>query len=443
MAPELKNKKRKSGGAILSPNTKKIKKAETVTDTTADVKPAKKTKVTKEVEAPAGKPKASRKRASDFFDSKADAADNAQVEESAPTKPKKIKKTEEAATTESAVKEVKTKGKATKKVKAIETPSEEIAEAEVVVEEAPAEEESDAEEDDQTAALLKGFESSDDENEGEDQGLDVDKVPAIPIEKKTRKKLDKAAGGDTDLPGVVYIGRIPHGFYEHQMKAYFSQFGEITRLRLSRNKKTGRSKHYAFVEFKHSSVAQIVAETMDKYLMFGHILQVRNIPAEQVHANLFKGANRRFKPAPRNKMEGRALRLGKDRETWEKRITREEQRRKERESKLKDMGYEFEAPAVKSVETVPRKAKSSLPEAEADAPKALTDKPAAEEKDIKVKVTKPKKRESSGVTEESTAKETKAQKGKKRDSTGGAAVEKKSKATKGKDAPKTVKGKKA
>jgi nucleolar protein 15 len=35
----------------------------------------------------------------------------------------------------------------------------------------------------------------------------------------------------------VYLGRIPHGFYEEEIKGYFSQFGEVTRVRLSRSKK--------------------------------------------------------------------------------------------------------------------------------------------------------------------------------------------------------------
>jgi nucleolar protein 15 len=73
--------------------------------------------------------------------------------------------------------------------------------------------------------------------------------------------------------GVVYLGRIPHGFYEEQMKEYFTQFGQVNQLRLSRNRKTGKSKHYGFIEFKSAEVAQIVAETMDNYLMFGHILK--------------------------------------------------------------------------------------------------------------------------------------------------------------------------
>jgi len=36
---------------------------------------------------------------------------------------------------------------------------------------------------------------------------------------------------------VIYIGHIPHGFYEEQMRGFFSQFGIVTRVRLSRSKK--------------------------------------------------------------------------------------------------------------------------------------------------------------------------------------------------------------
>ena len=36
---------------------------------------------------------------------------------------------------------------------------------------------------------------------------------------------------------VIYLGHIPHGFYEEQMRGFFSQFGTVGRLRLVRNKK--------------------------------------------------------------------------------------------------------------------------------------------------------------------------------------------------------------
>lgn len=61
------------------------------------------------------------------------------------------------------------------------------------------------------------------------------------------------------------------------MQGYFSQFGDVKQLRLSRNKKTGASKHYAFIEFESEDVAKIVAETMDNYLLFGKLLQCKYI----------------------------------------------------------------------------------------------------------------------------------------------------------------------
>jgi nucleolar protein 15 len=141
------------------------------------------------------------------------------------------------------------------------------------------------------------------------------------------------------------------------MKSYFSQFGKVTRLRVSRNKKTGAPKHYAFVEFASSEVAEIVAKTMDKYLMFGHILQCRVIPSEQVHPNLFVGANQRYKRIPRNKMAGNEMLRGAERAVWEKRVEKETKKRAKKNKKLQEkLGYEYKAPELKSVEDVPKKA---------------------------------------------------------------------------------------
>lgn len=137
------------------------------------------------------------------------------------------------------------------------------------------------------------------------------------------------------------------------MKKYFSQFGRVNRLRLSRNKKTGASKHYAFVEFASSEVADIVARTMNNYLLFGHILKCSLIPADQVHEDLFKGAGERFKVDPRNKKAGLQMERGVERAQWEKRVEKENKRRVDKNKALKeDFGYEYAAPAVKSVSDV-------------------------------------------------------------------------------------------
>lgn len=43
--------------------------------------------------------------------------------------------------------------------------------------------------------------------------------------------------GNTWPPGVIYVGHLPLGLFEPQLKSYFEQFGKVLRLRLSRSKK--------------------------------------------------------------------------------------------------------------------------------------------------------------------------------------------------------------
>nr|XP_049694757.1 MKI67 FHA domain-interacting nucleolar phosphoprotein [Helicoverpa armigera] len=81
--------------------------------------------------------------------------------------------------------------------------------------------------------------------------------------------------------GLVYLSHIPHGFYEHQMTEYFKQFGVVTNARVIRSKRTGNSKGYAFVEFKEPAVGQIVAETMNNYLMGKRLIKAEYIPPEK------------------------------------------------------------------------------------------------------------------------------------------------------------------
>lgn len=102
--------------------------------------------------------------------------------------------------------------------------------------------------------------------------------------KRERFGLGKPAG-----PGgaVVYLGHIPHGFYEEQMKGFFSQFGSVSRLRLARNRKTGRSKHFAFIEFEHREVAEVVAKAMHGYLLYSKILECRLLKPEEVRPKTF------------------------------------------------------------------------------------------------------------------------------------------------------------
>ncbi|KAI8901272.1 hypothetical protein BC833DRAFT_522469, partial [Globomyces pollinis-pini] len=156
------------------------------------------------------------------------------------------------------------------------------------------------------------------------------------------KRKVKTVSKPSEKPGVVYLGRIPHGFYEQEMKAYFSQFGTVSRLRLSRNKKTGASKHYAFIEFENDQVAKIVAETMNNYLLANHLLKCQVVDANKLHENVFKNANKPFKIVPTHKIQKAIHNKEKTPEQFERRKTRMVNAESTKNKKLKEVGIDYE-----------------------------------------------------------------------------------------------------
>lgn len=80
---------------------------------------------------------------------------------------------------------------------------------------------------------------------------------------------------------VIYLGHLPYGFQEDQLKAYFSQYGEVLAVKLARSKATARSKGYAFVQFRYPEVAEIVSDNMNGYLLLGKVIVSNVLPATQ------------------------------------------------------------------------------------------------------------------------------------------------------------------
>ena len=136
------------------------------------------------------------------------------------------------------------------------------------------------------------------------------------------------------------------------MRSYFGQFGDVLRVKVSRNKKTGKSKHYAFVEFKHAEVAAIVAESMDNYLLGNHVLKVKLMRPVDVHPETFKGvkggvgekvAERSgFKIVPWNKRAAEQHNKKRDEGGERKRLKRLAKKEKERMKKIKESGIEYD-----------------------------------------------------------------------------------------------------
>ncbi|KAI0391017.1 RNA-binding domain-containing protein [Xylariaceae sp. FL0594] len=320
------------------------------------------------VELRARKPSAAKATTTTKAPSKRKAAPTEDVSASAP---KKVKEDTQAKKTKRSDSVSKSKNESKSK-KQKPTPVDDASDES----ESEQEKEQNAEGEKEARALAKIVDSDaeKEDEEGDDVSDDEDgkdlELPKVP------EKTTKPSESSESEPGVVYIGRIPRGFYEHQMREYFSQFGQVNRLRMSRNKATGRSKHFAFIEFAEHGVAEIVAKTMDNYLLAGHILKVKMVPKSQIHEKLWIGANKRFKKVPWNKMAGNRLKKPLTESGWTARISKEEQKRKERAKKLSELGYEFEAPKLKTIEDL-KETPAAIEAAEDENPKAIEAAPTA------------------------------------------------------------------
>jgi len=173
---------------------------------------------------------------------------------------------------------------------------------------------------------------------------------------QVKKRRKTPAMQSTLSPGVVYVGHIPRGLFEPQLRAYFQQFGTILRMKLSRSKKTGGSKGYAFIEFDCDEVAKIVAETMNNYLMGERIIQCHVMPPEKVHPKLFVGCNRSFKKPTEPAVSRYNKKHSEEQlEKTKDRLVRKEDKLRKR---LAAQGIEYDFPGFAS--QVPKKKAAAL-----------------------------------------------------------------------------------
>ena len=190
-------------------------------------------------------------------------------------------------------------------------------------------------------AALDGPEWASDSSDDEAAAPAPQKAPQ---QQKPGRKQQKPK---TEESRTIYLGHIPHGFYEKEMEGFFSQFGVVTNLRLSRSKRTGASKGYAFIEFGDAETAAIAAKTMDKYLMHGKQLVAHVVPPETANRpKLFKGSDKPFLPRKGGK-EQREKSEGPNPASLKKREQKKRQRLAEQFPGYDYPGYTNGEPAKK------------------------------------------------------------------------------------------------
>lgn len=69
----------------------------------------------------------------------------------------------------------------------------------------------------------------------------------------------------------LYVGNLPYTVEEDRINEAFSQYGEVTDVKLIRDRETGRSKGFAFVTFSSADSAE------SALIMNGQDLDGRNL----------------------------------------------------------------------------------------------------------------------------------------------------------------------
>ncbi|CAI8491826.1 unnamed protein product [Hanseniaspora opuntiae] len=118
---------------------------------------------------------------------------------------------------------------------------------------------------------------------------------------------------------------------------YFSQFGDIAACKIAKNKKTNKSRHYGFIKFDNDDDCDVASESMDNYLLMGHILKVKVIKG----GNISKLRDYKKNIILREKLKWKNLdKITED--TLEKYEKQADDRHANRLNKLKESGIEFE-----------------------------------------------------------------------------------------------------
>jgi len=77
----------------------------------------------------------------------------------------------------------------------------------------------------------------------------------------------------------IYVGQLPYNVKEDELRDIFAEFGEIASLNLIKDRFSGQSKGFAFVEMPNNSEADQAIKALNKSTLNGREIKVNQ--AEQ------------------------------------------------------------------------------------------------------------------------------------------------------------------
>jgi len=72
----------------------------------------------------------------------------------------------------------------------------------------------------------------------------------------------------------IYVGNLPYGVTEEELRAAFSEFGAVSSISMITDKITGQSKGFAFVEMSNNSEADQAIKSLNESVLKGRKIKV-------------------------------------------------------------------------------------------------------------------------------------------------------------------------
>jgi RNA recognition motif-containing protein len=92
----------------------------------------------------------------------------------------------------------------------------------------------------------------------------------------------------------IYIGNLSYKISDHKLQEVFEEFGEVTSAKIIKDRQTGRSKGFAFVEMINDEEAQAAIDKLDGSEIDGRAVKVNKArPKETSRSSGNRNYNRR------------------------------------------------------------------------------------------------------------------------------------------------------
>mmetsp|Transcript_22907 Transcript_22907/g.55428 ORF Transcript_22907/g.55428 Transcript_22907/m.55428 type:complete len:245 (-) Transcript_22907:73-807(-) len=176
------------------------------------------------------------------------------------------------------------------------------------------------------------------ENEEEEYGESADETQERPPNR------------DWEGRGAVVVKGLPRQTSFGALRQYFSQFGDVTRIRMVRSKVTGGFTRMASVEFQFEEVAEIVANTTHGQMADSQsVLRTVFVPSENRPWRLFRG--KQVPVSQGHEVKKAFIRriakpVGKQKSTRVGTLNAKLERAEKKKQKLAALGVSYEEPAI-------------------------------------------------------------------------------------------------